>query len=163
MKKRWKSRWVASGGEAVGEPLADKMKVKHWPTSCLAAAVSVLPWGRRPVYWPRWNPSPAQSSPDIHGFSQADPRLKRCPRAIDLNIHLVAGCQLHCPAPNTLCCVRRWPWGLSRPRLRVSYASFSQAVPDLKTRSRPHSVFSSTRSCVKTLSRFSREGQAQLC
>lgn len=46
--KRWMSRWVASGGGAVGEPLADRMKVKHWPTVLSHSRSQLVALGQGP-------------------------------------------------------------------------------------------------------------------
>lgn len=55
--EQWESHWLTG------------WKLNTGLRSCLTAGVSLLPWGRGPVYWPSWYPSPAQSLPASHGFS----------------------------------------------------------------------------------------------
>lgn len=55
--EQWESHWLTG------------WKLNTDLRSCLTAGVSLLPWGRGPVYWPSWYPSPFQSLPASHGFS----------------------------------------------------------------------------------------------
>lgn len=49
VKKRWKSHWVASGGGAVGETLAERMKVKHWPALLSRSRSQLVALGQAPI------------------------------------------------------------------------------------------------------------------
>lgn len=69
------SRWGGGAQFGRGERRAEwQMLGEHWASywltawklntslrSCLTVGVSLLPWGRGPVYWPTWYPSPSQS------------------------------------------------------------------------------------------------------
>lgn len=87
MRKRWMSCWVASGGGAVGEPWADRTKLKHWPAVLSHSWIQLVALGQGPVYWPTWYPSPSQSLL-LMDFLWTVPSLDKDPCGIDLIVHL---------------------------------------------------------------------------
>lgn len=111
--EQWESHWLTG------------WKLNTGLQSCLTVGVSLLPWGRDPVYWPSWYPSPATITACYTWiFLGSSKVLKRWPCVIDLNVHSCSQRATVFSFSDLLCRVQLWLWAFLKLKLPIVSISF---------------------------------------